>query len=129
MIRILFENIKMPTFESQDTLPFLPLPSLEATLDLYLETVRPFISQEDLPKTLWLIEDFKSKSGPALQQRLEKRFETAKNTFWTPKFITQQVSSSQDILGSDDSLPKSEIAVTKSSWLIVIAFGRENLIS
>lgn len=39
------------TLERQAQLPQLPLPALEDTCRLYLETVRPFLSAGDLEKT------------------------------------------------------------------------------
>ena len=39
------------TFENDDNLPALPLPSLKNTLDLYLQSVVPFLTKNELEKT------------------------------------------------------------------------------
>jgi carnitine O-acetyltransferase len=38
-------------FSLQDSLPKLPVPALDATLQKYLKTVRPLVSDEDYKQT------------------------------------------------------------------------------
>ncbi|XP_071111606.1 carnitine O-acetyltransferase-like isoform X1 [Haliotis cracherodii] len=60
-------------FAVQDSLPRLPLPSVEQTLHKYLRTVQPLVSAEDYRHTEKLVEAFKKSPGPELQALLEKR--------------------------------------------------------
>ncbi|CAL9732088.1 carnitine O-acetyltransferase, mitochondrial [Monosporozyma unispora] len=65
------------TFSLQKDLPSLPVPSLKATLDKYLTSIKPYImalptdSQVEFNKQVKLCEDFSKELGPILQSRLE----------------------------------------------------------
>lgn len=70
------------TFSLQGTLPRLPVPALEATLEKFKQSIKPFIldddasSHQESSKTrqwqtaLKAIDDFAKGMGPVLQQRL-----------------------------------------------------------
>jgi carnitine O-acetyltransferase len=60
-----------PTFSLQHTLPRLPVPSLEETCTLYLQTLVPFQTPEEHEKSKKIVHDFmNSKLANSLQQRL-----------------------------------------------------------
>lgn len=60
-----------PTFSLQNTLPRLPVPSLEETCALYLKTIVPLQTKEEHEKTRQIVQDFlKSELSKSLQQRL-----------------------------------------------------------
>ncbi|XP_052090934.1 carnitine O-acetyltransferase-like [Mytilus californianus] len=60
-------------FAQQESLPKLPVPALDATLQKYLRTVRPLVSDEDFEQTKKYVEEFRRSSGPKLQKFLEER--------------------------------------------------------
>lgn len=59
--------------DAAPVLPHLPLPGLEATLELYLTSARPFLSEEQLKHTSKVIREFREGSGRRLQKRLMDR--------------------------------------------------------
>ena len=63
------------TFKYQKSLPSLPVPKLEDTLERFLKKASPLISKEELEKAKESVERFKSGSGKSLQEELEKRAE------------------------------------------------------
>lgn len=67
---------------SLSTLPRLPVPSLDRTLEKYLKTVRPHVTGEEFSKTVDAVNSFLSKQGPILQQRLEARAGKMDNWFY-----------------------------------------------
>lgn len=58
-------------YEFQDSLPKLPLPTLDATCKLYLEIVAPLLDRQELEQTRKAVEEFQHRSGQKLQQQLE----------------------------------------------------------
>ena len=59
------------TFANQQSLPRLPIPSLEETCKFYLEIVEPLVSKEDFESAKLSVTDFLHKDGPILQDRLK----------------------------------------------------------
>ncbi len=72
-------NISMPTFSVDDYLPSLPLPSLAKTLDKYLESVKPFLSQEEFNNTQKVVNEFAKRDGKTLHELLEQRAKNHRN--------------------------------------------------
>ncbi|XP_061163747.1 carnitine O-acetyltransferase-like isoform X2 [Saccostrea echinata] len=73
-------------FSVQDSLPKLPVPPLEQTLQKYLRSVRPLLTDEEYVNTQKVVEDFKRDPGPKLQSLLEKRAQ--KETNWLSDWWT-----------------------------------------
>lgn len=67
------------TFELDEAVPALPLPSLENTLNRYYESLRPFGTEQQLRESRRTIDEFKNGVGRKLQQILEVRAKTHKN--------------------------------------------------
>ncbi|KAK5862310.1 hypothetical protein PBY51_017720 [Eleginops maclovinus] len=67
------------TFQYQDTLPSLPLPSLESSLSKYLNAVRPFASEEEFKSTLDIVKKFQVGVGQELHQKLLQKARTNRN--------------------------------------------------
>ena len=76
---------KMSTFGADELLPSLPLPSLEATLDKYLESTRPFVNESEYKITEKVVEDFKNGIGRELHQLLELKAKRDRN--WVKIFL------------------------------------------
>ena len=70
---------KMSTFSADNLLPSLPLPSLEDTLNVYLESVRPFLTELEYLKTQKCVETFKNGVGKKLQFFLAERAKKERN--------------------------------------------------
>ncbi len=67
------------TFGVDDSLPDLPLPELDATLQLYLESVRPHVGADELETTEELVRNFAEGVGADLHQQLKHRASEKKN--------------------------------------------------
>ncbi|RUS69518.1 hypothetical protein EGW08_022718 [Elysia chlorotica] len=72
--------VKGRTFSVQTSLPRLPVPALEQTLNRYLDTCRPLLDDQQFKTTSELVQKFKEKEGPELQKLLEER--ATKHTNW-----------------------------------------------
>ncbi len=59
------------TYQFQNSLPKLPIPSLEQTCKLYLEIVTPLLSEQEIAQTQAVVEEFQQESGKKLQHQLE----------------------------------------------------------
>ncbi|MCJ8279469.1 MAG: choline/carnitine O-acyltransferase [Rivularia sp. ALOHA_DT_140] len=59
------------TYQFQNSLPKLPLPTLEETCKRYLEIIAPLLSEAEIEKTQAVVKEFEEVSGKRLQQQLE----------------------------------------------------------
>lgn len=75
----LFKSTKEKTFEFEENLPNLPVPSLAKTLEIYLDSVRAVVSEEEYKTTEVLVRNFENGIGVKLQELLLKRAEERKN--------------------------------------------------
>lgn len=67
------------TFDNDDKLASLPLPSLEDTLERYYRNLLPFATEQELAKTRQIIEDFKNGAGKNLHKILAEKARKEKN--------------------------------------------------
>lgn len=67
------------TFQYQDSLPSLPVPSLEESLNKYLESVKPFANEEEYKKTEEIVKKFQNGIGEKLHQKLLERAKEKRN--------------------------------------------------
>ena len=72
------------TFDYDEKLPSLPLPSLRNTLEKYLDTVRPHVTEEEFAETEKLVRDFESGHGKVLHDKLAIKATQSKN--WLEKW-------------------------------------------
>lgn len=68
----------------EDSLPRLPIPTLEETAKRYLKSVHPLLNEDDYSKTKQVVEDFVKPGniGEKLQKRLQTRRENPKQKNW-----------------------------------------------
>ncbi|KAG2183480.1 hypothetical protein INT43_006486 [Umbelopsis isabellina] len=68
-------NAAGPMLRYQKNLPKLPVPPLAATMNKYLQSVRPLLDDADYEKTVKAVQEFQSKGGlgEKLQERLVAR--------------------------------------------------------
>lgn len=67
------------TFQNEDILPSLPLPELKQTLDKYLDSVRPHVTEEEFNETERIVKEFENGVGKRLQEKLLKRAQQMRN--------------------------------------------------
>jgi carnitine O-acetyltransferase len=96
---------EIPNAQSEK-LATLPVPPLEHTLKVYLQTVRPFLNDDDFAQTSRAVAEFASGDGLKLQARLEERKRQADGL---------GPSTFKGKLVRDD---KGIVAVTRNSWMI-----------
>ncbi|XP_061572808.1 peroxisomal carnitine O-octanoyltransferase [Cololabis saira] len=75
----LSESVSERTFQYQSSLPPLPVPSLESTLNKYLDAVRPFGSEQECEATVAIVRKFQEGIGPELHQKLLQRAKKKRN--------------------------------------------------
>lgn len=75
----MFGSVEERTFQYQDSLPPLPVPSLEESLSKYCESVKPFLNEEEYKKTSRIVKDFGNGAGKDLHQKLLERARTRRN--------------------------------------------------
>uniref|UniRef100_A0A336MRR1 CSON003723 protein n=1 Tax=Culicoides sonorensis TaxID=179676 RepID=A0A336MRR1_CULSO len=68
-----------PTFDKDDSLPPLPLPKLEETLERFFESLKPFGTELELKNTRKLLDDFKNNEGKKLHAFIEEKARKSKN--------------------------------------------------
>lgn len=68
----------------EDSLPRLPVPTLEETSKKYLKSVRPLLNKEEYASTQKAVEDFAKSGGQGeeLQKRLVARRDDPKHKNW-----------------------------------------------
>lgn len=73
-------SFKGETFKFQDSLPSLPVPTIEQTKKRYLKSIRPYVANEEqYAKHEQLVEDFFATQGPQLQERLQELQSKSRN--------------------------------------------------
>ncbi len=79
------EDETLPLYRFQSSLPSLPIPSIEETCKIYLESIQPLArNAKELQETQLAVEDFRLSIGHVLQDRLKQRQQDKKNknTSW-----------------------------------------------
>ncbi|KAE8596140.1 hypothetical protein XENTR_v10015983 [Xenopus tropicalis] len=74
-----FESPEERTFQYQDSLPPLPVPSLAESLSKYCDAVQPFLNQEEYERTCQIVKAFENGIGKELHQKLLQRARFKKN--------------------------------------------------
>jgi Choline/Carnitine o-acyltransferase. len=67
------------TFEHDDSLPSLPVPSLQHTLERYLDSVKPFVTEEEFAQTKKIVSEFEQGIGKTLHEKLLRRAKRERN--------------------------------------------------
>jgi len=62
-----------------DKLPPLPVPNLDHTLDKYLESTKPYVTDQQFENTRQLVENFKNGIGAELHEKLKAKAATERN--------------------------------------------------
>ena len=75
----IWKKMAAKTFEFEDELPDLPLPELNDTLNLYLDTLRPFLSLNEFKEVEVIVRDFENGIGQKLHEKLRERACNNKN--------------------------------------------------
>ncbi|XP_052246538.1 peroxisomal carnitine O-octanoyltransferase-like isoform X2 [Dreissena polymorpha] len=75
----LFTSDSEKTFQYDSSLPSLPVPSLQHTLDRYLDSVRPHVTDAEFRQTEFLVQQFASGVGKDLHKQLVERANKHRN--------------------------------------------------
>jgi len=78
------DKSKGPMLRFQDSLPRLPVPTLEETAARYLKSLKPLLSQKELEASTKAVQDFIAPNGPGrkLQEKLVARREDRNTKNW-----------------------------------------------
>ncbi len=113
-------------YQFQNSLPKLPLPTLEQTCKLYIQIVAPLLNQEELTQTQAVVEEFQQESGKKLQQQLEI-INSATKTSYVHDYREESFSEYRGALMIDKNfggiltpisqpeLPQAKVAAT---WIV-----------
>ncbi|MED6251884.1 hypothetical protein ATANTOWER_004154 [Ataeniobius toweri] len=75
----LADTLPERTFQYQNSLPPLPVPSLEGSLSKYLDAVHPFASETEFKATVDIVRKFREGVGKELHQKLLQRAQDKRN--------------------------------------------------
>ncbi|XP_069696475.1 peroxisomal carnitine O-octanoyltransferase [Periplaneta americana] len=81
---VLPEGDPTRTFANDELLPPLPVPSLRHTLDRYLDSVKPFLNENELRETTKCVAEFERGVGQRLHAKLLQRAQRERN--WLEKW-------------------------------------------
>ncbi|DAZ96242.1 TPA: hypothetical protein N0F65_012545 [Lagenidium giganteum] len=70
------------TYSFQDALPRLPVPAVKDTVERYLKSVHPLLSEEEYKEVVKMADDFVKKDSPKLQLYLVLK------SWWSSNFVT-----------------------------------------
>ncbi|KAM4685371.1 peroxisomal carnitine O-octanoyltransferase [Amazona ochrocephala] len=79
MQKQVLESSEERTFQYQDFLPSLPVPPLDESLSKYLDSVKPFLNQEEYQRTEDIVKKFKNGIGKELHEKLLERAKSRRN--------------------------------------------------
>jgi carnitine O-acetyltransferase len=79
-----FANKDAPLYAHMETMPRLPVPDLGHTLEKYLYSVQPFLSESELNRTKMKVEEFGAPGGlgETLDTRLRAKMKSSPDTSW-----------------------------------------------
>ncbi|CAG0923286.1 unnamed protein product, partial [Notodromas monacha] len=77
------------TFQYDDGLPALPVPDLRHTLDVYLESCKPYLTEEELEQLGAVLKEFEAGMGTKLHAKLLEKAAKEKN--WLEKWWEEEV--------------------------------------
>ncbi|XP_046550844.1 peroxisomal carnitine O-octanoyltransferase-like [Haliotis rubra] len=72
------------TFQYTEELPSLPIPPLKQTLDKYLESTKPFVTDEEYGETERIVREFQAGLGKELHLKLSEKAKYKKNWLVIP---------------------------------------------
>ncbi|XP_067875728.1 carnitine O-palmitoyltransferase 1, liver isoform-like isoform X2 [Heterodontus francisci] len=78
----IFSGRKPMLYSFQNSLPRLPVPTINDTLRRFLESVRPLMNDEDFRRTKALAKDFERNLGPRLQWYLKLK------SWWATNYVS-----------------------------------------
>ena len=94
----LLHRSRIPTMHFQDSLPKLPLPKLEDTLQQMLYSAEAITTPEELAEARMLADDFAAGEGPALQAELVARDARQYSSFISEPWFEMYLRDSRPLL-------------------------------
>lgn len=83
------------TFDKDDSLPPLPLPKLDDTIERYYESLKPFGTSDELKNSRKILDEFKNGLGQKLHKILEEKAKKSKN--WVEEYWEQHAYLSMNL--------------------------------
>ncbi|KAF2016634.1 carnitine acetyl transferas-like protein [Aaosphaeria arxii CBS 175.79] len=118
------------TFASQDKLPKLPIPDLDASCTKYLAALKPLQTPKEHSETVCAIQEFLKHDGHALQDKLKKYAAGKANyieQFWYDSYLNFDnpvvLNLNPFFLLEDDPTPARNNQVTRAASLVVSALS------
>ncbi|KAL3831992.1 hypothetical protein ACJMK2_023676 [Sinanodonta woodiana] len=81
---VVFVDDKEKTFDHENDLPSLPIPSLEHTLERYIDSVKPHLTDDEFRRTQFIVQQFASGIGKDLHFKLLEKAKYVRN--WLEKW-------------------------------------------
>eukprot|EP01065_Artemidia_motanka_P013760 TRINITY_DN17713_c0_g1_i1.p1 TRINITY_DN17713_c0_g1~~TRINITY_DN17713_c0_g1_i1.p1 ORF type:complete len:668 (+),score=215.07 TRINITY_DN17713_c0_g1_i1:70-2073(+) len=119
---------RVPTMHYQKSLPRMPIPDLEKTLDRYLATLRPIASDSEYQEAERAVVDFRSGKGKALHQALVARDAAAPHTsyinqWWFEMYVNDRrplpITTNPFLAFRDDENPEKMDQARRAADLLV----------
>lgn len=123
-------NSVIPTRHFQDSLPRLPIPELDATLDKYLYFVKPVVDESTYEEAVKHVESFRKGEGPELQKELVETDKENKHTsfisdMWYDMYLENRASLpiniTPHITWAQDPIPSKNEQPVKAANIIASA--------
>lgn len=110
----------------QDLVPKLPIPSLQDTMDKYIKTIEPLLTQNELEHTKKLCETFATEEGQTLDSAL-REYAKDKNSyieeFWDDAYLAYDVPTVINInpmfILEDDPTPARNQQIPRATSIIL----------
>ncbi|CAH0521081.1 unnamed protein product [Peronospora belbahrii] len=120
------------TYSFQDALPRLPLPSLKDTIQRYMKSIHPLLTQEEYDDVERMAQEFVHKEGPKLQFYLYLKSWWSSNyvTDWWEKYVYLKGRSSLMINSNYYALPGANLdfSLTKKPLALAAVLVHEFLL-
>ena len=118
---------KIPTMHFQDSLPRMPVPALEKTIEKYLTALAPITSPDEYSEAESAAKEFLKGEGPELHAALVARDAANPNTsyinsWWFDMYVSDRrplpINSNPQLLFEDDARPEKQDAVARAADFI-----------
>lgn len=116
----------VPTFHFQASLPKLPIPKLEASLQRYIDSATPLVSEADLTQTKKVVQEFQDTVGPKLHQELKAKDNAVYSSFisqyWFDMYLRNRSSLPLNVNPQmtflDDPVPEKNNQAVRAASII-----------
>jgi hypothetical protein len=112
-----------PTFDRDEKLAKLPLPSLEDSLERYYRNLLPFGTRDELANSRKIIDGFKNGIGKKLQKMLEQKAEKERNWVRSGKFTLRVKLQSSFFVSGREILGRCGLSRVEVPFVTLLQHG------